>query len=275
LPESEPYAPVIADAIKELNIETSCIGIEGDFMPAPAYQRLLKELPEATFKPSNIIHELKRVKSPEELRFVEKGVEMVDRACETCFEIARPGKTWNEISSIVVKSLYDMGIEDIGGFPLPRSTSITKPGDSYLFYPEIQAPGGYWIQFGRSVSFGEPKKEWRDAWELSIEAQKRGAEKLRPGNTGADVAKVINEALKGTKYTGASRGSGHGVGLDVFEKPMISLDDETVLKPGEVITIHPIFSPRLETRVAIADMFVVTEGEPRKLSRISPEIKVI
>ena len=75
--ESEPYAPVVAEAIKELNIENGCIGIEGDFMSLPVYQRLVKELPQVTFKPANIIHELKMVKSPEEISLVENGVDMV------------------------------------------------------------------------------------------------------------------------------------------------------------------------------------------------------
>jgi len=282
VPESEPYAPVIAETIKELKIEKGNIGIEGDFIPAPVYQRLVKELPKASFKQSNIIHELKMVKSPEELKIVEKGVEMVDKAWETCGEIAGTGKTWNEISSEACKAMYDMGMEDIGGFPLPRSTSMIKRGDIFQFYPEPQAPGGYWIQFGRLISFGEPNKELQDAWKLTMEAQKRGADKLRPGNTGADVMKAINGTLKGTKYTEERRGSGHGVGLDLLERPFISLDDETVLKPGMIVAIHTIFSGGASVPLRFVaswnihgDMFRVTEDEPQKLSKIAPEIKVI
>ena len=273
--ESEPYAPVIAGAIRELNIEKGCIGIEGDFMPMPAYQRLVRELPGATFKPSNIIHELKMVKSPEELKLMEQGAEMADKACEACLAYARTGITWNDISSEVCRTLYHWGMEDIGGYPIPRSTKIIKPGDSYHLYPEPQASGGYWIQFGRLISFGEPEKGLRAAWELDIKAQERGTDKLKPGNTGGDVMRAINEALKGSQYTGALRGSGHGVGLDIIERPLISLDDETVLKPGMVVAIHPVFAPHPEHFEACADMFVVTEGKPRKLSRITPEIKVI
>jgi Xaa-Pro aminopeptidase len=131
------------------------------------------------------------------------------------------------------------------------------------------------MQFGRLISFGEPKKGLRAAWELDFKAQERGAEKLRPGNTGGDVMRAINDALKGSKYTGAPRGSGHAVGLDVIERPFISLDDETVLKPGMLIAVHPVLSPHPEIFEACADMFVVTEGKPRKLSKITPEIKVI
>ena len=89
------------------------------------------------------------------------------------------------------------------------------------------------------ISFGEPEKELRAAWELNIKAQERGAEKLRPGQTGADVMKAINDTLKGSKYTGAPRGSGHAIGLDILEKPFISLDEETVFEPGMVVSIEP------------------------------------
>ena len=273
--ESEPYAPFIADTIKELGIEKGCIGIEGDFLPAPCYQRLTRELPEATFRASTIIHELKMVKSAEELALIEHGAQMVDKAYRVCLEFARAGRTWNDITSEVCRVLYQLGSEDIGGYPLSRSNNVINAGDIYNLYPEAQALGGYWMQFGRLISFGEPSKEIRAAWELDIKAQEWGAEKLKSGNTGADVAEAINAALKGSKYTGAARGSGHGVGLDVIERPFISLDDETVFKPGMVVAIHPVLSPPLDVFEACGDMFVVTEDRPRKLSRVTPEIKIV
>jgi Xaa-Pro aminopeptidase len=275
VPESELYAPAIADVIRELGIEKGNIGIEGDYMPVPAYQRMVKELPEATFKLSNIINELRRVKSPAEIKLVERGVEVMDKACEACLEYARPGITWNDITSEVCRTLYHWETEDIGGYPLSRSTRIIQPGDSYNLYPEAQTSGGYWIHLGRLISFGEPSRDLREAWELNIKAQQRGAEKLRPGQTGADVMRAINNALKGSKYTGAPRGSGHGIGLDVLEKPFISLDDETVFESGMVVSIHPVFYPPVDAFEANADMFVVMEDKPRKLSKITPEIKVL
>jgi len=273
--ESEPYAPFIAELIRELNIEKGCIGIEGDFLPVPVYQRLVRELPETTFKTLNIIHELKMVKSPEEISLIESGVEMVDKAFEAVLEFARPGRTWNDMTSEVCKLLYQSGSEDIGGYPLSRSNNIIATGDIYNCYPEPQAPGGHWMQFGRLISFGQPKKEIQAAWELDMKAQERGAEKLKAGNAGGDVMEAINTALRGSEYTGADRGSGHGVGLDIIERPFISLDDKTILKPGMVVAIHPVLSPHPEVFEACADMFVVTEGKPRKLSRVAPEIKII
>jgi Xaa-Pro aminopeptidase len=273
--DSEPYASIVIDVIRELSLDKGRIAIEGDFMPVPLYNQLAKHLPDATFTASTIVHELKMVKGEAEIKVIEKGVEMVDAAFDACMEYARVGRTSNDITSEVCRVLYRYGAEDIGGYPLDRLNDPIKIGDTYSLYPEAQAPGGHWMQFGRLISFGEPKKEIREAWELDIKAQQAGAEVLKPGNIGGDVMRAINEALKGSKYTGAPRGSGHAVGLDIIERPFLSLDDETVIKPGMIIAIHPVLFPHPEVFEACADMFVITEGKPRKLSRVSPEIKVI
>ena len=275
VPESEPYAEFIVGVFRDLNIDNGNIGIEGDFLPVPVFQRLVKELPQARFKQVNIIHELKRVKSPAEIEAIEQDVEAVDGVFEACLGFARPGMTWNDITSELCRNLYRMGAEDIGGYPMPRSNNVIKTGDSYNCYPEPQMRWGYWMQFGRVISFGEPSKELSEAWELNVRAQDAGADKLKPGNTGSDIMKAINDSLKGRKYTGAPRSSGHGIGLDILEKPYISLDEETEFAPGMLVGIHPVFTPPNPAFEANADLFVVTKDKPRKLSRITPEIKII
>ena len=275
VPESEPYAEFIVGVFRDLNIDNGNIGIEGDFLPVPVFQRLVKELPQARFKQVNIIHELKRVKSPAEIEAIEQDVEAVDGVFEACLGFARPGMTWNDITSELCRNLYREGAEDIGGYPMPRSNNVIKTGDSYNCYPEPQMRWGYWMQFGRVISFGEPSKELSEAWELNVRAQDAGADKLKPGNTGSDIMKAINDSLKGRKYTGAPRSSGHGIGLDILEKPYISLDEETEFAPGMLVGIHPVFTPPNPAFEANADLFVVTKDKPRKLSRITPEIKII
>ena len=63
--------------------------------------------------------------------------------------------------------------------------------------------------------------------------------------------------------------------LDIIERPYVSLDDETVLKPGMIVAVHPVLAPHPGFFEACADMYVITEKRPRKLSRITPELKVI
>ena len=273
--EAEPYAGPIIDGLKQLKLERGRIGIEGDFMPAAVYRWLVEGLPAATFTLTSVVHELKMVKSPEEVEIIAGGADMVDRVFEDCVKFARGGLTWNDITSEVCRSLYERGTEDIGGYQLSRSTQQIDAGDTYHLYPEPQAAGGYWMQFGRLISFGPPDDKLRAEWVLEIDAQERAGEKLRPGNTGGDVMRAINAALKGSRFTGALRGSGHGVGLDIIERPFISLDDETPIRPGMVIAIHPVCDPHPAAFEACGDMFVVTEDKPRRLSRVPPEIRVV
>jgi Xaa-Pro aminopeptidase len=66
------------------------------------------------------------------------------------------------------------------------------------------------------------------------------------------------------------------MGLDVLEKPFITFDDETVLKTNMTIGLHAILgSSTVPMYVQIADTYIITDGEPRILSKIPKEIKVL
>lgn len=61
--------------------------------------------------------------------------------------------------------------------------------------------------------------------------------------------------------------TGHGVGIDIHELPVVSLNSETILEPGMVITVEPgIYIPGLGG-ARIEDVVLVTESGFRTLSR--------
>ena len=59
---------------------------------------------------------------------------------------------------------------------------------------------------------------------------------------------------------------GHGIGMDVHERPFISPEDETALQPGMTFTDEPsiIIPGRFSLR--IEDIIVVEEGGGRSLN---------
>ena len=91
----------------------------------------------------------------------------------------------------------------------------------------------------------------------------------------SDISHAVQAYVEKDGFSVVRDFVGHGVGLDIIERPFISLDDETVLKPGMVVAIHPVLTPHPEFFEACADMFVVTDGKPYRLSKVSPEIKII
>jgi Xaa-Pro aminopeptidase len=93
---------------------------------------------------------------------------------------------------------------------------------------------------------------------------------LRPGRKVSDVATwVRNEILNAGFDLGVH--FGHCLGLDVVERPLVHIAEETSLKPGMVLTVHPQLVAKDKTAtVWLADTFLVTEGDAEVLTSVDP-----
>ena len=59
---------------------------------------------------------------------------------------------------------------------------------------------------------------------------------------------------------------GHGIGMDVHERPFISSEDETALQPGMTFTDEPSIIVTGRYSLRIEDIVVCEEGGGRKLN---------
>jgi Xaa-Pro aminopeptidase len=122
---------------------------------------------------------------------------------------------------------------------------------------------GYFADMTRTVSKGEPSKEITQMYKTVHSAKELAAEMLGPDISGADVHNAIaaffvknGYETKGT--SGFIHNLGHGVGLEIHEKPSLSPSGST-LEPGHVVTIEPgLYYPGIGG-VRLEDMGVITE----------------
>ena len=104
------------------------------------------------------------------------------------------------------------------------------------------------------------------------EAKSKAIAAVRAGVTGEDVHQATIDAITGHGYpvgppadsppadfVGMVHGTGHGVGLDVHEPPLLDLKGPTLVV-GDVLTIEPGLYGRLVGGVRIEDMVAVTDG---------------
>lgn len=99
---------------------------------------------------------------------------------------------------------------------------------------------GYFCDFDRNWAFGTADQLTRNAHEVVWDATEAGFNAVRPGATTTDVWKAMNAVLEAGGSLGNNVGRlGHGLGMELTEQPSNTAEDNTVLKPGMVLTLEP------------------------------------
>ena len=119
---------------------------------------------------------------------------------------------------------------------------------------------------------GEPRR-FREALEAVVEAHDTAIDVVAPGVTAGEVDRAARAVLEKYGLDGFFiHGLGHGVGVEIHERPYLRPGSSELLEPGMVVTIEPgVYVPGLYG-IRVEDMVLVTKKGARMLTRFSPLI---
>lgn len=277
----------LSKTIKEMGLSKANLGlINTRIMPAKTYLALMDDLPEASIvDATSIIEEARMVKSGSELALVKNTAGLAELSFKVLAEHLKPGITEREVIAKIDGRLIAEGAEDIfhlfssrpgNLFPYAPSDRAIEKGDIVILNTELSGPGGYWIQMVRTSFMGRPKAHIERMYDRLIEISTSLTGQLRPGRKASEVAGWVRTQIIQSGFE-IGVNFGHALGLDVVERPLVHLKDETPLKPGMVITVHPqLVSKDKDATVWFGDTYLVTEGDAEVLTKIDPAaVKVI
>ena len=97
--------------------------------------------------------------------------------------------------------------------------------------------------------------------------------------SGTPVGDVFDAAVHGVRRSGIPeyhRGHcGHGIGLQLYDAPLVSPSDDTILEPGMVVNVEVPYYELGFGGMQIEDTAVVTDGAPFLLTRAARELRVL
>jgi Xaa-Pro aminopeptidase len=226
----------------------------------------------------------REVKSEDEILLLNTACAMVDGAYQLISEQLKPGVRESQLVANVTKFLFDAGAEHVDNInavsgercsPHPHvfSDRLIRPGDQ-AFFDIIQTFVGYKTCYYRTFVVGMASEAQRDAYKQAREWIDASIELMRPGVTTDQVARVWPKAEEfgfDSEMECFGLQFGHGVGLFLHERPIISrlnsLDHPIELKEGMVIALET-YCPAKDgySAARIEEEVVVTADGPRVIT---------
>jgi len=127
-------------------------------------------------------------------------------------------------------------------------------------------------EFNKNLGFSKTQKftnaKQQKIYDTVLKAQEAGIKKARAGVKACEVDLACREVIEKAGYGEFFiHSTGHGVGLDIHELPVISKTSETILEEGMVFTVEPgIYLPN-EFGVRIEDTVILTNSDAEVIGK--------
>ncbi len=252
-------------------------------MPAEAFAALRERLDATLVDIADTLQRQRMVKSAREVDRIEAICRIAGQAFEHLAQHAAAGQTEREICRRMQRDLLDLGAD---GFPYMVAGSGPGGYDSIIMGPtdRVVEPGdlliidtgsvrdGYFCDFDRNWAFGRVDNAARDAYRVTWEATEAGFVAARPGATTSDLWRAMQSVLAAGGSTGNDVGRmGHGLGMELTERPSITSSDETELANGMVLTLEPGMTFAAGRQMVHEENIVITDRGARWLTPRAPE----
>ena len=227
---------------------------------------------------SSLVNRLRRVKSEAELQLMGRACAVARAAMAATAPRVEPGVTMGELAEEVEHRVRAAGSR-CPSFPTHVFTWGDRPLDSGDATATERLPDGepvlfdfgavvegYCSDFGRTVVCGEPPAEYEEARAAMLAAHAAGRAAAVPGALARDVNAACRAPIEAAGLGGGFRHRmGHGIGLDVHERPFLSVEDETPLEAGMTFTDEPSILVDGRFGVRVEDVIAVAPGGARLL----------
>jgi Xaa-Pro aminopeptidase len=290
----EAYALVLADFLHDHGIRR--LGVPFRF-PAGFYHSLLQDFEVIVMEsPASRCREIKRQEELDAIAVTQRASERAMRravqligSCEPRGDyLYRGGQplTSEKVRGVIEVSLLVDGCEAMDTIvacgpqaanPHARGTGLLIANAPIVIdiFPRSKS-SRYFADMTRTVLKGEAAPELKEIYEAVRLAQAAGLEAIRAGVSGKEVHSRVSGVFLDQGYperegSGFTHSTGHGVGLNVHEKPALSEIGEE-LQVNHVVTVEPgLYYPKIGG-VRLEDLVVVKKNGCENLTHFERQL---
>lgn len=249
--------------IKKLGVESLSLSFSG-------YKKIKRALKgKKLIATENMIESMREIKEKKEILALKSALKITAETFKSVKRYLRPDLTELAVSKYIKETFIRKGADGFSFEPIVATQpSASQPhyvsggkklGSNKAILLDMGAElGGYNSDLTRMCLLGKISAKFAELYAILVDAQKRAIERISPGVKIRDIDFAARQHIdnKGLgKFFGHN--TGHGIGLEIHERPFISYNNQASLREGMVFTVEPgIYIPgygglRVEETVSV------------------------
>lgn len=272
----------------ETFLEEKCpmsLEFEENHLTASAYDKLQKLLPGCEFCPLDETILLQRaVKDAREIELTRKAEHLAVCAFNHVLPQIRPGVKERDIALELEWYMRKNGAS-APSFPIICASGVRSAMPHGVASDKTLEAGdfvtmdfgcflnGYASDMTRTVVLGRATEEQKKIYQTVLSAQRAAVSAVKAGVKGSEIDTVARNIIAEAGYGDYfGHALGHGTGLEIHEKPVLSPRSASVLEPGMLVTVEPGIYIEGFGGVRIEDLLLVTENGYENLTDSPKEL---
>lgn len=281
-----PLTAEIAKWIKRLKLRV--LGFERNRISYDEHSRLRDALAGIRLKPVvDAVETLRMVKSEVESGTIRASVKLNSVALEQALKQFRPEITEVDLAAEIEYRMRLLGADGtsfdtiVASGPrtaLPHAQPSHHPiqNDQLLLIDMGASLAGYASDMTRTYAIGKLSAKIRRMYKAVLNSQLAAIDAIKPGVSCAHIDRAARRVLRGYGMEKLFiHSTGHGLGLEIHERPRIGRKESTQLEPGMVITVEPGVYVEGLGGIRIEDTVVVTESGCEVLTPTGKELVIL
>ncbi len=251
------------------------VGFEENYLTYSKYKEYIRKFRINSFiETEDIIEKQRTIKDEEEIKNIKEACNITRK----CFEYIKPylieGSTEKQISRKIddyfFKNAEGPAFDTIVASGENSSKPHAVPTDRKFMKQDIITIdigckyNGYCSDMTRTFFIGEPTEKQKNVYNLVLKNHDQTIDAIKEGMNTKQLSKMVENDFKLHNFD-LIHSLGHGVGLEIHEKPNISSKVETILKENMVVTVEPGIYISGEFGIRIEDTILVEKGGASKL----------
>lgn len=224
----------------------------------------------------NLVESVRQIKDKSEITAIKKAVEISEKALTKVLRKIHIG-----ISETAFAAMLDFEMKKAGAQPAFETIVAFGPNSAMPHHRPTAGKlkkvdtvlidfgakvNGYCSDLTRCFAVGRVNDFYKKVYQTVFQAQSSALKTVKAAVKAKKLDAAVKEIIKSSSLPPFGHGLGHGVGLEVHERPVVSVLSKDILQKGSTITIEPAVYLPNKFGIRIEDDILVTKTGCKILS---------